>query len=616
MSSGLRKRIGKEQPSDKEREQERTKPTRKLQWMNKRLSLIQLIIIIFPIRLFNALTLKTYFQPDEYYQCLEVAHRLVFGTGYITWEWREELRSGLHPLIYAIGYQITKYLPEKWESDLVVITPKVMGAIIATISEVGQYKFVLNYTENNYYMGQLVMWLSIMNPFNMYFITRSFSNGFEMCLISLGLSFWPWNYRLDYRRLTISCFIGFMSILIRPTNGIIWGFLGIEFLIRNYHVEPFSKLVKLVGVLMIEFGVVLGINIGIDYYFYEVITIPIYNFFEFNVIKNLSIFYGVAPWHFHIFQSIPILLMTYLPFFLHSFTLKRYRNLHQLVLIVVIGFLMISHKEFRFLYPIQPILILLVAGSINQLQNIKILVYGIILVNILIGIFFTQIHERGVIDVVNLIKEDSSIKSVGILTPCHSTPWQSHLHRKDLEFNQKTIWSLTCEPPLHLTKGNLETILNYRDESDQFYDNPIGFIESKLPQISEPKADSMQKSPGNKQDRISGEIETAQTTDSSLSPKQILRDNHQDSRSRNRFGAEMSNPTLDFDLQQSENQQSEPEQKTSFQWPQRLIIFAPLESFMDEILAGHYTKCHRLFNLYFHWDDRRHGDIIVYCKNE
>ncbi|KAJ9101926.1 hypothetical protein QFC19_005007 [Naganishia cerealis] len=31
---------------------------------------------------------KTFFQPDEFYQSLEPAHRLVWGTGFETWEWR------------------------------------------------------------------------------------------------------------------------------------------------------------------------------------------------------------------------------------------------------------------------------------------------------------------------------------------------------------------------------------------------------------------------------------------------------------------------------------------------------------------------------------------------
>ncbi len=32
---------------------------------------------------------QTFFQPDEFYQSLEPAHHLVFGYGYLTWEWRD-----------------------------------------------------------------------------------------------------------------------------------------------------------------------------------------------------------------------------------------------------------------------------------------------------------------------------------------------------------------------------------------------------------------------------------------------------------------------------------------------------------------------------------------------
>jgi hypothetical protein len=38
---------------------------------------------------------RTFFQPDEYYQSLEPAHRLVWGTGYETWEWRASSLGGV-----------------------------------------------------------------------------------------------------------------------------------------------------------------------------------------------------------------------------------------------------------------------------------------------------------------------------------------------------------------------------------------------------------------------------------------------------------------------------------------------------------------------------------------
>ncbi|CAD6972094.1 unnamed protein product, partial [Tilletia controversa] len=48
-----------------------------------------LLVLLIAFRLLNATLTQTYFQPDEFWQSLEVAHRIVFGYGYSTWEWRD-----------------------------------------------------------------------------------------------------------------------------------------------------------------------------------------------------------------------------------------------------------------------------------------------------------------------------------------------------------------------------------------------------------------------------------------------------------------------------------------------------------------------------------------------
>lgn len=57
-------------------------------------------------RIFNAFCVRTFFNPDEYWQSLEVAHNQVFKYGFLTWEWKEGLRSYFHPLIFAILYKV------------------------------------------------------------------------------------------------------------------------------------------------------------------------------------------------------------------------------------------------------------------------------------------------------------------------------------------------------------------------------------------------------------------------------------------------------------------------------------------------------------------------------
>lgn len=51
-------------------------------------------------------TSRTFFQPDEYWQTLEIAHRIVFGYGYATWEWSgtAPVRSVVHPALYVPLY--------------------------------------------------------------------------------------------------------------------------------------------------------------------------------------------------------------------------------------------------------------------------------------------------------------------------------------------------------------------------------------------------------------------------------------------------------------------------------------------------------------------------------
>lgn len=65
---------------------------------------------------------KTFFQPDEFYQSLEPAHRLVWGTGYETWEWRGSplgdvrRRQGPIEIPLVVDHDEIKSVPLKKES--------------------------------------------------------------------------------------------------------------------------------------------------------------------------------------------------------------------------------------------------------------------------------------------------------------------------------------------------------------------------------------------------------------------------------------------------------------------------------------------------------------------
>ena len=72
----------------------------------------KIVLIAVTTRVLIALATQTFFQPDEYYQSLEVAHHLVFGYGHITWEWltQQPIRSIIYPALNIPVYSALKQL--------------------------------------------------------------------------------------------------------------------------------------------------------------------------------------------------------------------------------------------------------------------------------------------------------------------------------------------------------------------------------------------------------------------------------------------------------------------------------------------------------------------------
>ena len=64
-------------------------------------------LLCFAFRVANACLLRTAFNPDETWQSLEVAHKLVFGHGYLPWEWEPcvALRAHLPILPVVVLYR-------------------------------------------------------------------------------------------------------------------------------------------------------------------------------------------------------------------------------------------------------------------------------------------------------------------------------------------------------------------------------------------------------------------------------------------------------------------------------------------------------------------------------
>lgn len=162
------------------------------------------------------------------------------------------------------------------------------------------------------------------------------------------------------------------------------------------------------------------------------------------------------------------------------------RALAVAIMFAIFALSLISHKEVRFIYPLLPALHVLTAAEVQRFMRPltsfrKGLTLFLLLINVVIAFYASQVHQRGVIDVTHYIRRQHELRvemngpdrtCVGFLMPCHSTPWRSHLVYPGID-----AWALTCEPPLDVP---LDRRNGYLDEADQFYLDPSSWLESHM----------------------------------------------------------------------------------------------------------------------------------------
>ena len=103
--------------------------------------LTRVLFALVLFRVANTLLVQSYFNPDEFWQGPEVAHRIAFGYGHLTWEWSgaARLRSCVHPLIFAGLYRALRALgcDSRWA---VAWAPRLLQAAIAGLGDLCVYR--------------------------------------------------------------------------------------------------------------------------------------------------------------------------------------------------------------------------------------------------------------------------------------------------------------------------------------------------------------------------------------------------------------------------------------------------------------------------------------------
>ncbi|KAL4864728.1 hypothetical protein BDV12DRAFT_8103 [Aspergillus spectabilis] len=152
-------------------------------------------------RLVNSLVVRTFFQPDEFFQSLEPAWNLAFGEthgAWITWEWKHQLRSSLHPLIFAIVLSVTDslsrtiHLNPTWRAHLLIAAPGITQAVIAAVGDFYTWKLARYVYKDRSHESWATLALTIVSPWQWFCSTRTLSNCLETTLTIVALYLWPW----------------------------------------------------------------------------------------------------------------------------------------------------------------------------------------------------------------------------------------------------------------------------------------------------------------------------------------------------------------------------------------------------------------------------------------
>ncbi|EGO21054.1 glycosyltransferase family 22 protein [Serpula lacrymans var. lacrymans S7.9] len=444
------------------------------------------------LRLTIAITTQSFFQPDEYFQSLEPAHHLVFGYGRLTWEWLSPypLRSVLYPALNVPAYYFIK-----------LIIHGLLGSLTDIwVCELAKMVLGIDFVSPTYF-------LSLTSFFHVLSLSRSLSNSLETSLTTIALSYYPWDtfsssHSLQNRiGLAKSTAFAALACVIRPTNAIIWLYMYGALLWR---VRKTRHAITMLG--------------DINSTYYGAPTLTSLNFLWVNL-SSVSLFYGSSPSHYYLSQALPILCTTALPFALHGFWLiiqgsdPKSKLLAGCAAWTVCIYSLAGHKEWRFLHPVLPMLHVIASKSLVDLYRrgirhnkedkrrsrsptktklptkaslprlpIRTGHLYLLLLSVPASVYVAWFHCTGQVKVMSYLQSlpADQLTTVGFLMPCHSTPWQAHLHRPSLAGHGR-MWALGCEPPL-----GLQNLTNYKDQTDIFYESPYDYIQKHFPSTVQP----------------------------------------------------------------------------------------------------------------------------------
>lgn len=333
-------------------------------------------------RIWAAIDDQSIWWPDEIYQSLEPAHRLVFGHGIVAWEFAEGARSWLFPGALALLLAAGDLIGLHSGLSLVAFCKLAMVAL-------GLIGLWASIRLAERLAGPLAGWLSAalgaVFPALLVFGTRCTSETASASLLVVAAYLATTSTR---RSMWAAGMIAGISVFVRYQNGLV--LVGILLWVCSQHrwrnAVDFAVAATVAG---LAGGLLDWATWGSPFHSFL-------KYLQFNLVEGKAARWGTAPWHFYLVTlwtgTGPAMAGIALGFILAA---RRAMALVVIVSAYLAIHMAVPHKEYRFLMPILP-LGLTVAGvglawGIERLRPRPRLVAGVLGVALAVGMIHRSV---------------------------------------------------------------------------------------------------------------------------------------------------------------------------------------------------------------------------------
>ncbi len=306
--------------------------------------------------------------PDEIYQSLEPAHRVVFGYGLIPWEFRDGARNWTFPALTAALLRVVSWAVGEAPRAYLVGMRFVFCAV-GMATAWGAYRLARAYRASTIGAGLAAVFFAL-SPAMIYFAPRALSETGSSVPLAFGLAMLlateaPERLagRSRMRNVAIGASLLGLAVLIRIQNGV-FCVVVLGALLGRRAWRDLGVAALVLAAWAIAYGAIDWLTWGS--WFHAAIA-----YLRANIIENKGAEWGVSESTYYLrvlWTSMPLVTAFALPLALAG--ARRAPALFVMVALDLVALSRVDHKEYRFALPLVPIWFALAGVGYSELAAI------------------------------------------------------------------------------------------------------------------------------------------------------------------------------------------------------------------------------------------------------